>query len=323
LGLAAYAIVGQHPDSFIPSQHQRFLTTFFVAASLIIGESHQFTSIIRYYGAFRSRKKAYRWQRVPFWILYGLVLLVACSIWFNANNLMLIPLLIAQVAVVTFPMVLMQHFCAQAMAIGLVYCRMEGYIIGQSERRSISLIAWMLTAAGAFTIATPFGSNQPPQNLSAIFHISATFMVLVFFAHVLRRGCGKGEWLPAGAAVMWMNLAIFVLLPLPPIMFYVWMFVPLFYHASQHWVLAWVTQQKEAAQRDPAASRKVITDVCRLALPIQAVSLVVLFLPMLGRQFFSDVPSEIFGNGTLNVGWSMLVFYVHYFADRVVWRPTT
>lgn len=312
----------------LTNPHQRALTIFFVTSSLIIGEAHQFTSILRYYGSFRLRAKAYRLQRIPFWILYAAGFLVVCILFtknFVPNQVVATMLAIFEQAEMLFPVVLIQHFCAQAMAVGLIYCRVNGYTVSKSERSSISVIAWMLTAAGGFSIANPFSFSVPPPFLSQVCVAGAAFAVLAFIVHVLRRGLATGEWLPAGAAIMWMNLAIFVLLPIPPVMLYVWLFVPVFFHASQHWALAWVTQRSEAAQQRLVLPSTRVGDICRLVLPVQTVSLIVLFFPLLVKIIIpnSQTVSQFFGSDTLSVGWSMLVFYIHYFADRLVWRPKT
>jgi len=329
LGFGAYIITGGDLNNPIASQSQHLATIFFVVSSLIIGEAHQFTSIIRYYGAFRSRTKAYRKQRIPFWIIYAFFLmLVPIAMILQSSWISGIVLFIFQIGVILFPVVLMQHFCAQAISIGLMYCRKEGYNLSRSERMSLSAIAWLLVGIGACTIAVPFGIARGPLSgvTNSCLLATGALSVLIFAAHVLRRGFVSNEWLPAGAGIMWANLAMFILLPLPaPLILYVWLFVPVFFHATQHWAVAWITQQNELVpQRNFAPNhRRLFGDICRLALPVQLINLLVLFSPLIVAQFRPDWSQILGGTGTLSVFWSMLVFYIHYFADRIVWRPKT
>ena len=92
-------------------------------------------------------------------------------------------------------------------------------------------------------------------------------------------------------------------------MLYVWLFVPVFLHASQHWALAWSTQQKEGSDTIVnSESRSKIGEIRRLMLPSLVLTLIMLVFPV----------GSLFGGA---VFVSMFIFYVHYFADRVVWRP--
>lgn len=307
-----------------------FNSLFLVVAALIIGESHQFTSIIRYYSRTGSKKQARKLDRFPIWVIYtGLIIIfggiatgfvVPLSI---LASVVILPILM--LAQFMFPVVLMQHVCAQAKAIGLIYCAKEGYKLSREEKYHLSAATWLLVFLGAFTIAAPFGISEIALNSGLIGSIHqavrlCTFAELAYFAaKLIWRGLKNDEWLPAGAGWMWTNLILFVLIPFF-FMPLVWLYVPIFFHATQHWVVAWITQKREnASSEKPATGVQTLKDFLVLVLPVQALSLSVLFLPLF-------LGSLVFGlnqglQNTLSVGWSMLVFYMHYFSDRIVWRP--
>jgi hypothetical protein len=153
-----------------------------------------------------------------------------------------------------------------------------------------------------------------PANVRIVVNALVSIATLVFAGKMIHRGLKTDEWLPDGAALLWANLALWILLPLDALA-YVWLFVPIFYHATQHWGAAWITQQKESGIK-PINFTQWASETLRLVLPVQVVSLTVLFFPLLA---FGAVNQD----ATLPVVWSMLVFYLHYFADRVVWREGT
>jgi hypothetical protein len=354
LGLITFFVVGRQLNAPIPSVQQQALAITFIVASLLIGEAHQFTSIIRYFTAFGSRTKGYKLQRLPFWCFYFVVGLAILTLTLSSIGLssQIAPLndfiqligpgviTVSEIGMAFFPVFLMQHFCAQAKAMGLMYCGKNGYQLSKTEKLNLSVVAWCLVLSGAFSIAIPFASDGTglstllkvnigpvPALLVPMWHFIATAASLFLAFSFFRRGLHKGEWLPRGAAVLWANMALFVLLPPEP-MVYVWLFVPVFFHASQHWTLAWATQQAELTKQGREPSNDTFArlfDICRLFLPVQAFTLAILFLPMI-FAVFGGLDEELgeFSTGigsTLNVGLSMLVFYIHYFADRIVWRP--
>ncbi|MBS1954161.1 MAG: hypothetical protein JST89_08245 [Cyanobacteria bacterium SZAS-4] len=333
---------GAYPPTKLPQQG---LTLFFVVASLIIGESHQFTSIVRYYSSeFRNRSKKYRLHRVPIWFLY--LLTVELLVLSTFNNLadwfswsFLVQAIILNALMFAFPAVLMQHVCAQASAVVQQYCRRAHYNISKSEKYLLDAVTWLLVATGACSIAVPFGLDDS-GGFSAPFvgtvHISsytlplavlsalASLMVAVY---VVNRGLEKNNWPPLGAVLLAVNCVALILLAVPlPGMAYVWLFVPLFFHATQHWALAWSTCQRES-KRDSAVPMTMVSrivDICKFIAPMMVLTVVVLFIP----QFLKRSPMSfgnigvIFSSGeSLSVFFSMAVFYAHYFADRMVWRP--
>jgi hypothetical protein len=110
-------------------------------------------------------------------------------------------------------------------------------------------------------------------------------------------------------------------------MIYVWMFVPVFFHATQHWAVAWMTEKKECASDSTEKRPSTLQDLihfCKFALPIQVVSLAVLFWPLFFQlEAVMKAKNHTPFSGpefTLALEWSILVFYMHYFADRIVWR---
>jgi hypothetical protein len=406
-GFAIFLFTDGRLDLQTPSQY--IVAVLFATASLLIGESHQFTSIVRYYGKFRTRTKAYKLDRVPFWTIYvGLALLVTAlgglaTTWppWLIAILSMVVMGIVIPAMSLFPVVLMQHFCAQAQAVGLMYCGLGNYKLSQSERTSLTVVSWSLIAAGASTIAKPFGTSingfgiglivlvliatnaltrhlKPgdrcmawvlsllawggllattfgtgtgvlaivfptiPSPISAAIGgilpwlpAFAACATILFAVQILRRGFRDGQWLPKGAAVLWANLALFTLVvPLFPtsIMLPIWMLVPVFFHASQHWAVAWYTQAKEIGpgEIDLGKGAYSLRQFCKMFLPVQALSLTVLFLPLIAAHFSGVHLPPLFGSRedssaltTLPMSWSMLVFYMHYFSDRLVWRPLT
>lgn len=332
LGFVAYMTLGGIPSAPLVSEPQQQMTILFVVASLIIGEGHQFTSIIRYYTKKRPRQKGQFLLHLPFWSIYAgfaSIFLLMFGFAFMEMPVILILSIGVNLAIFLFPVVLLQHFCAQAKAIGLIYCGKEGFELSPWEKRTLTVATYFLVLAGAVTIAQPFGltpATIPPnffKDAQALLVPAAMTASGTFALMMLNRGLTTERWLPFGAGMLWTNLVVFVLLPFPA-MLYVWLFVPLFFHATQHWAIAWMVHQKEAQIPPTAPLKKQVLEFCKLALPIQALSLSVLFLPLFGMQLFNPTklqPGVLDITATLPVSWSMLVFYLHYFADRVVWRP--
>jgi len=387
-GLIGYLLIGERIDRVEVRQLQSFLTIFFVASSLLVGESHQFTSIIRYYGAFRTRVKAYRAERIPLWIIctilaIGFTFMIVPD-WIHPIDHLLIPPLssIVLAGMILFPVVLMQHFCGQALAIGMTYCGLKGYHFTESEKTFLSVVSWCLVAAGATKIALPFGSDSIQLMEFGLLWIMGTYLnaatqkqiwsdrlvawstagilfasisvlegfkagtmrhillpyvptfasicslapyvatgaVLFAVIHLLRKGFRNDEWLPEGAACLWGNLVLFILLvPLfrTSLMLAIWMLVPIFFHATQHWALAWHVRTKENPSKQLLTDiRKQAMEFFKFVLPVQAVSITILFLPLIQKQLAGDESVD-----TLPLIFSLFVFYFHYFADRVVWRP--
>ena len=353
LGLFTFVLTGGQivggANSSANSSHPWF-TASFVAVSFIIGESHQFTSILRYYGSFKARKKKYRLQRVPFWLIYFAVIVALFAIFMPSNPSRAVLqsvtspifLFMFTIGVGLFPTALLHHFIAQSVAVGQIYCRMEGYTFARSEKLTISIISWLLLLTGTLTIAQPFFTSinltatalplfQETKLLSIdsfnmlvnALTYSTIFSICAFGFNVLMRGVVHNQWLPTKTALLWTNFAFFVLLPLPA-MLYVWLFVPIFFHATQHWAVAWSTHMAESVEnaRIESSKKAPIIDLCRFLLPIMFTTCVVLFMPLVWPT--SHMPGFAQPTGmeaTLSVFLSMFVFYLHYFADRVVWRP--
>ena len=180
----------------------------------------------------------------------------------------------------------------------------------------------MLVFAGACNIALPFSFDDSFIKTDG-FALAKTvwnWATIAGLAYVgnnfVQRGIKTKQWLPAPAAILWINLLLFSLLPPSPMVF-VWLFVPIFFHATQHWSVAWSAKQAERTNKETTDKRQLTEFLLTVLLPVQALTLSILFIPAIFKDSF------LFGNqgGTLNVGWSMLVFYIHYFTDRIVWRP--
>lgn len=333
---------GAYPPTKFP---QQALTIFFVVASLIIGEAHQFTSIVRYYSsAFKNRTKRYRLQRIPIWFMYFLTAeLIVLASFRSLSDLIswsfFIQGIVLQLCVIAFPVVLMQHVCAQASAIVQQYCRRAEYSICKSEKYFLDVVTWLLVATGASSIAAPFSSDNIRSSGAPLVEMSdfefyifplailTVFACLLMATYVVYRGLTKNDWPPLGAVLLAVNCVSLILLAVPlPAMTYVWLFVPLFFHATQHWALAWSTHQREQQRESDATANKKnrIVEICKFITPMMVLTVVVLFIPQFVRRSPVDLGSigGMFSPGeSLSVFFSMFVFYAHYFADRVVWRP--
>lgn len=336
--LVNFSILGQIQQMEGSAQILTGLTVIYVVLSILIGESHQFTSILRYYGTFRDRKKNYIKSRIPLWILYlafSIPFMVQAGIFLGLPSfsmpLQLIGMVLMTLAdflISFFPFFLAQHFCGQSQAIGVMYCRMRGFELQKSEQFMITICSWSLVIAGAATIAKPFASFTASTLLliSEAFHsIFVGFAIITVFCtglHFVFRGIETRQWLPKETVMLWTSLALFFLLP-NPFMILVWIFVPLFFHASQHWAVAWHTRQNEKPGTGllKARGKYAILDFLRMALPIQLATVTVLFWPLWFTSFGPGLNSETMSNSiTLGIELSMLVFYIHYFTDRMVWR---
>ena len=325
MGLFVSILIGGPLQTAQPSPQQFELSIFFIVASLMIGEAHQFTSIIKY---LRERGKPRRsWQqRLPFWFLFlfstvmvGGPMMPDRQPW--ADTVFQHAALVGQIAIIFFPVVLMQHVCGQAKGIGLMYCGMNRFKFSKEQEVLLSAAVNFFVVLGACTIAKPF-IRAPifvPQAdlLLLMITIGAQAAVILLALSLIRRGLHGNGWLPLGTALLWSNLALYILLPVS-FTFYVWLFVPLLYHATQHWSVAWFARQKQVATEGRALTAwwNTLWESVRFVVPIQAVTLLVLFLP--GFAFGGAVGP----NSTLPLGLSMFVFYFHYFADRVVWRKS-
>jgi hypothetical protein len=328
-----------------PTPVQKSFDVLFIVASLIIGEAHQFTSIVRYFSV-RPRKNPRRLDRVPFWFVYSSMLLVA-ALGVITNNFSKSPdgiwmflvsgfALIFQLGQVFFPVVLVQHVIAQANAIGMIYCGKQGYSLSRRESLTLTVAAWTLVLAGAIKLAAPFGTldvltlfanlvnlpaTQPlPANSIQALQFLGTNIALVpgclFAKGVVMRGIRTGEWPPVPAPLIWINLAALILMP-QSVTLYAWIFTPLLFHATQHWSIAWIARQQEVREQGRTHANRIelLKEFLMMAAPVQALTLAILFLPALLSN------ENAAGTGaTLGVAFSMFIFYLHYFSDRIVWR---
>lgn len=344
LGLTTFAIAfsGLGERSFFSSMLAP-LTVCYVAASILIGESHQFTSILRYYGPFRERSNQFIASRIPLWILYACILFIVGLIvlapifesqpstaFFSGLFHSALGILISVILVIfeslfsLFPVFLAQHFCGQAQAIGIMYCRNRGFELTNYETKLITCTAWLLVIAGACSIAQPFlslFSFALNGELKLPMQITASFLVLYCAFYFWRRGSTTGTWLPRQTTILWSSLSLFFLLP-SEFMIYVWIFIPLLFHATQHWAVAWSTRQIEKDSQGllRPQGKIAILDALLMMLPVQLATVLVLFWPL---WFLGDQPilAETFSDSlTLGVQLSIMVFYIHYFTDRMVWR---
>ncbi len=332
LGLTAFFLLDPGLDKTLNNPGQHAFNLFFIVASLLIGEAHQFTSIIRYL-AKHPKKPSLGVPRLRTWfIIVAVMHLIGLGTWgaFSSSSMTWSTFLsgsanfIAVLAVFLFPVFLMQHVIGQAKSIGLMYCGKEGFKLSKFENFILSAMTFLLFVSGSSSIAVPFGltsSMDSPfvASIASGLWWNALAISVLFALLMLRRGFKSNEWLPCGAGILWANLAAFTLFASLPAMIYVFMFVPIFFHSTQHWAVAWTTMQKESGKAGENRSFKdYLIDSCKLVLPVQAVSLLVLFLPM----FFSSQGNsvEVGIERTLPLSWSLFVFYFHYFADRVVWR---
>jgi hypothetical protein len=330
-GLLVYFLVGDITFKVVQTPQLQYFTIAYVVASLLVGEGHQFTSILRYYSSRNWQRDSLGFDRLPFWVMHVGLATVAVILVVQVWNLhpqlgifqglvdaymQLITaaaMLILPTAMALFPVFLMHHFCAQAKGVGLIYCGKARYELSAEQELCLNISLWALVVAGACIIAAPFGSTTLGVGPSEFVRLCgvgfAAFSFILFAIPTLLRGFRRDEWLPPQVAFLWSNLVLFVLLP-QPIALFVWLFVPLLYHATQHWAVAWMVQKKEVvASRDGTRA-----DVFRLALPAVATTLITLFV-------VPSILGSTFGSSTLSLGWSMLIFYMHYFADRAVWRP--
>jgi hypothetical protein len=242
----------------------------------------------------------------------------------------LIAVFIAPWGLLLFPVVLMHHICAQSRAIGLIYCGKNGFRLSKTENLLVSATMWLLVLSAAATFARPFGQLSQNMNsfsqmlpLEASIPFSTTFVLATAFMF-LARGLFKNEWLPLPVSCLWLNLSLYVLLGSNPAMVYVWLFVPLFFHAAQHWAVAWDTQRKEQLSSESTGKWM---QCAQMVLPVLAVTFFVLFLPlflvegsaMLAGKQFTLLPQGA-GLMTLPLEFLLVVFYLHYLADRVVWK---
>lgn len=319
----------------LASISQQALALGFITASLLIGETHQFTSIIRYYSVGKKGRKVELKERVPFWIMYAMLVVAAVSIgthdpFFDwARNVLDS---IAMFAMFMFPVVLLQHVCAQAISIAQIYCGNAGYHLSPPEKKALHVVSWTLTIAGAFGIATPFGFDPralddavfgPIQDLALCTQGLTLVTIAVLIQKVIRRGITDGDWPPFPAQLLISNLTMFALLPqLIPGMIYVFLFVPLLFHATQHWSLAWNVELKEQKIDTKISNRQKTSKALSFSLPIFSLTLCVLFFPLITLRLAIPFSANQLGFGaqTLSVFLSMFVFYMHYFADRIVWR---
>ena len=336
-GLACYALLGNVLDKPIPSSNEHALTICYVVVSLLIGESHQFTSILRYFFGPKPGPKVHWLNRLPLrvvWIMLGIMVVatIASTLHWQIflgflSMVVSIPFMLVGMPTLTFasnffPFFLMHHICAQAKTIGMMYCRQNEYELSKEESRNLSALVVMLVFAGACNIALPFSFDDSFIKTDG-FALAKTvwnWATIAGLAYVgnnfVQRGIKTKQWLPAPAAILWINLLLFSLLPPSPMVF-VWLFVPIFFHATQHWSVAWSAKQAERTNKETTDKRQLTEFLLTVLLPVQALTLSILFIPAIFKDSF------LFGNqgGTLNVGWSMLVFYIHYFTDRIVWRP--
>lgn len=304
LGITTEIILRQHVEvSATP------LTVGFIVMSLLVGESHQFSSILRLFKK-RIIDTSPGTIRAAVLIVLSLSLL---SLIQNASQelptgpLVGIPRVLWDLAAFIFPFVLMHHICAQAKAIGLIYCAKHCYSLSAHEQQLLSIAFNVFIVCGSLSIANPFHLDFTPLEIIKLPIFGAAIVsVCAISLEFSRRGKEKNEWLPLGTALTWANLALWILLPFN----YIWLFVPVFFHASQHWALSWSTYKNEHPfENDRKEFMPWLKRTLSLILPIQVLTAIVLFLPIL-----------IGGNETLSVAWSMGVFYIHYLADRVVWR---
>ncbi|MBX9569281.1 MAG: hypothetical protein K2X77_10325 [Candidatus Obscuribacterales bacterium] len=313
-GLLGYLSLQNRELNPIAGNANNALSYLFITASLLIGESHQFTSIIRLAQHVTQKE----WLKENIIKIGALVLLLilafTCALIQAPGNTALELTNFGLVAIVSiFPLVLVHHICIQAKAIGLIYCSKQDYKLTEDESTILAVSCFLLVAAGAVNIAAPLemgsGVANSIWNVSSVFkkliNTAALLSVLTFAFFVVNRGEKRGEWLPLGAGLMWTNLAIWILLPLKELQL-VWLFVPLFYHATQHWVIAWITHNAE----NQPSSASFCDKLFNLVAPVLVFSLTVLFLPTLFLGF----------SGTLGAAFSIIVFYVHYIADGIVWR---
>lgn len=337
LGLLSYGLLGNTLENPNPSSKEHALTIGYVVLSLLIGESHQFTSIVRYFFGPKPGPKVHWINRLPLRIIWFtlLTMLIASIASLMHWEMLLgflsvvlsIPFMTIGLPLVTlasnfFPLILMHHICVQAKTIGMMYCRQNGYQLSKEDNTNLAALSIMLVFAGACNIALPFSVDDSFIKSDG-FVLARTvwnWTTIAGLAYVgnnfVQRGIRTKQWLPAPAAILWINLLLFSLLPPSP-MVYVWLFVPVFFHATQHWAVAWSTKKSECID-DELPTHKLLKEfLCKLVLPVQALTLSILFIPAIFKDAF------LFGSqgGTLNVGWSMLVFYIHYFTDRIVWRP--
>ncbi|MDZ4835107.1 MAG: hypothetical protein SGJ27_15130 [Candidatus Melainabacteria bacterium] len=267
LGMIAYFIVSGLNGDFQSGFQSKLLTIFILATSFVIGESHQFISLIRYYSKkFRERRNAYIWRRVPIWAIYGLAVgilfqsiplgSIFCS--FSSYLYGIFAYYVREVLLMLFPVFLAHHLCSQALAVGLKYCQKQNHYLSGNELVALNLVSWLCVAVGSVTIAVPFDMGAYfGQKCMRIFDtvalmlsdivLATAVMVLALVTHFLIKGVKNNEWLPVGATLTWLTVVVLMLLPLDQLR-YVWIFMPVFFHASQSWILAWSAEQREVIE---------------------------------------------------------------------------
>lgn len=272
----------------------------FIVASLLIGESHQFGSINRLFSIknFKRNRQA--------WLLIGMfwAAVIAGMVGFPFGGVVLVYMSL-------FPMVLLHHICVQAKTVGLMYCGKAQFRLSRFESGCLNLVVFLLVLYGGQSLAGPLFANMHipiiPIQITVLCWEAAALGTGLVVWWIARRGFRTGEWLPLGAGLLWANLAAFILLPLP-ITLHALLFVPLLFHATQHWAVHWITYKRE----NDLKLGKV--ELFKMALPVLATTVVILFLPLMISMGTQQV------NASLPVELSMVVFYYHFFADRVVWR---
>src|SRR5579884_374219 len=144
LGLLTYLFLGFRLSDPACAPATSSAAVVLMVVSFLVGETHQFTSIVRY--CTRKRKLTERsfWLHYPLWLsLLGVALLLVPSWLMNPllqstniiSTLQSGSLSIGLFAFLCFPTILMHHFCAQAKAVGFAYCGLNGYQLTNADKR--------------------------------------------------------------------------------------------------------------------------------------------------------------------------------------------
>ncbi|MBX9723513.1 MAG: hypothetical protein K2X81_19060, partial [Candidatus Obscuribacterales bacterium] len=165
LGIAAYFAIDSNLAKSGIGPGQYGFNLFFIVASLLIGESHQFTSIIRFLAKHPKKPRFVIPRLRTCFIIVAVLHLIVLGCWgaFSSQSMSLSTFLsgsasvFGSLAILLFPVFLMQHVVGQAKSIGLIYCAKKGFKLSKFENFVLSTLTFLLFVTGASTIAVPFG----------------------------------------------------------------------------------------------------------------------------------------------------------------------
>ena len=322
--LLNYLLLGANvPWDKNSSTHLLLIASLYIFQHLIF-DAHNVATYFRLWGSERDRTR-FRFYRT--WLLYASAAVIVLGI--------LIPSL-PTVMVYMYMVTTFWHFAMQSFGVALIYFEKRNYILSVFEKEifralmlSLSLFVTMrfltiqdFAPTSFYGVASPFWvpMQDPVSNMIFLFSSASFVFLSLVFLFILAKKLFTEKRLPPLPAIVLLGTIFALGLSSQILSSMLWLYVPVFFHASQYLAVFISYHLKERGLKDGAKTSEIakeLTDWYVLKYFGKAI--------LIGFTLFIIFPhccNLILGSSYLDMAGLVfaVVNYHHFATDAAIWQ---